>query len=587
MLDTAKGIGRNMKRTIYKRPKSVSTKDEVSITIPKEIEDAPENLVDALKALQRRNGGLPSETLVGISQAFNLSLQQVNSVATFYSMLETPRPEKTIRICDGPVCWLAGSEDILQSYKDLEADGWVLERNSCLGLCDHAPAALFGNTQVGAVEADSAFVIANKFEQIQSAPDEPLPGETRVLLDGIDKIDPGDIDSAIRQGIFNGLSGAFELSPRELINTVKNSGLVGRGGAGFPTGVKWAFVAGEEADEKYIVCNADESEPLAVKDRVLIDRNPFLIIAGMVIAGYAVGAADGIIYIRGEYPEQADLLLNAIRQAEDKNLLGNGVLGTDFDFHIHVHSGAGAYICGEETALLESLEGRRGEPRLRPPYPTTYGYRGKPTVVNNVETFANVSLILKNGPDWYRGLSGSKYPGTKIYAILGHVARPRVFEAPFGLSLSEIINDFGGGMLPGIEFGFALVGGAAGRFAPSSLLDLPLDYSSGEAGAHIGVGAALICGDEVSPVKLLRELMVFFERESCGKCTPCRIGTHQSRKILDEIISGTASRDSIARLLKLSSIMGAASFCGLGVSVPWPVKSAIKHFQKDFERYIS
>jgi NADH:ubiquinone oxidoreductase subunit F (NADH-binding) len=212
---------------------------------------------------------------------------------------------------------------------------------------------------------------------------------------------------------------------------------------------------------------------------------------------------------------------------------------------------------------------------------------GKPTVVNNVETFANVPIILRNGPDWYKTISESKFSGTKIYAIFGQVAKPRVFEAPFGLTLSEMINDFGGGMQPGVDFGFGLVGGAAGRFVPPDLLDLPLDYSSGEMGAHIGVGAALVCGTGVSPVMLLRELMVFFERESCGKCTPCRVGTHKARQILDKIIAGKATAQSIDQLLYLSSIMGSASFCGLGVSVPWPVNSAIKNFKEDFESYFT
>ena len=575
------------KITIFKRPKNISTLGEITIPLPKDTERNPENLLDALKDLQKRDGGLTKNTLIGLAQEFNVSLHQINSLATFYSMLETDQPEKTIRICDGPVCWLAGAEGIIREYQNSHLGDWLIERNSCLGLCDHAPAALAGDRQIGNLDTGGQEKYFDCLEQIQSLQDEPLSGETRVIFSDIEKINPDDIESAINHGVFKGLVSALELDPEDVISTVKASNLVGRGGAGFPTGVKWSYVASLKDNEKFIVCNADESEPLAVKDRVLIDRNPFLIVAGMAIAGYAVGAEKGIIYIRGEYPLQASRMLKAIQQAEEKNLLGQNILGTDVTFHIHVHSGAGAYICGEETALLESLEGRRGEPRLRPPYPTTNGYMGKPTVVNNVETFANVPIILRNGPDWYNAISESKFAGTKIYAIFGQVAKPRVFEAPFGITLSEMINNFGGGMQQGVEFGFSLVGGAAGRFVPPSLLDMPLDYSSGDTGAHIGVGAALVCGTEVSPVMLLRELMAFFERESCGKCTPCRVGTRKSRQILDEIIAGTATVESIDQLLYLSSLMGTASFCGLGVSVPWPVNSAIKHFKEDFESYFS
>ena len=540
-------------------------------------------LIDVLKSLQSERGGLSQETLLGVAKAFNVSIQHVNSVASFYSMLETENPQKTIRVCDGPVCWLKGAADLAPYYNWLKEDGWVIERNSCLGLCDHAPAALVGEVQVGNLTEDIISWRVEDWEQVYSLPDLPKEGETRVLLADVDKIDPTDIQTAIEAGVFDGLKNALKMSPNEVVQIVKDSKLVGRGGAGFPTGLKWSFVAGVEESEKFIVCNADESEPLAVKDRVLIDRNPYLILAGMAIAGFAVGADHGIIYIRGEYPAQAKILEHAIIQAEERHLLGENLLGSGVSFHIHVHSGAGAYICGEETALLESLEGRRGEPRLRPPYPTTHGYKGKPTVVNNVETFSNVPVILRYGAEWYKNLSNSEFTGTKLYAIFGHVAEPCVFEAPFGLTLSQMINNFGGGMEPFREFGFALVGGAAGRFVPEKLIHLPLDYASGDKGAHIGVGAALVCDVSVSPVALLRELLHFFEVESCGKCTPCRVGTRHAREILDELVAGGAPLDSIERLHELSTFMGAASFCGLGISVPWPVASALEHFEEAFE----
>lgn len=572
-----------MKKTIYKSPSYGEYKGRILIESAEPQRYEIGELIDVLKELQSDKGGLTQETLVEVAQAFDISVQHVNSVASFYTMLETDHPKKTIRICDGPACWLNGSTNLIPYVDRLKEAGWVIESNSCLGLCDHAPAALVGDTQVGNLSEEVVTWRVEEWEKLTPISPTPKVGEKRVLLADIDRINPRDVRTAINIGVFEGLSNALSMSQKEVVQIVKESQLVGRGGAGFPTGLKWSFVAGEEDEEKYIVCNADESEPLAVKDRILIDHNPFLVIAGMAIAGYAVGSNHGIIYIRGEYPQQAETLQHAIREAEAHKLLGESILGTDFEFQIQVHSGAGAYICGEETALLESLEGRRGEPRLRPPYPTTNGYLGKPTVVNNVETFANVPVILKNGAEWYQDLSDSEYTGTKIYAIFGNVKEPCVFEAPFGLTLSQMINDFGGGMEPWREFGFALVGGAAGRFVPATLLDLPLDYSSGEKGAHIGVGAALVCDSNVSPVALLRELLYFFERESCGKCTPCRVGTRQSRKILDELIVGEAPLDSIEKLYSLSRIMGSASFCGLGISVPWPVESALDHFEEEFE----
>lgn len=572
-----------MKKTIFKSSRYDHHEDQLAGALAQTQNYDIGALIDVLKTLQLKRGGLSQQTLLGVAQAFNVSIQHVNSVASFYSLLESEKPQKTIRVCDGPVCWLNGTAELAPYFNRLKKEGWQIERNSCLGLCDHAPAALVGDVQVGHLSEEIISWRTEEWERVTSLPNVPKAGETRVLLADVEKIDPTDIQTAIAAGVFNGLENALKLLPEQVVQTVKDSKLVGRGGAGFPTGLKWSFVAGVEESEKYIVCNADESEPLAVKDRVLIDRNPFLVLAGMAIAGYAVGADHGIIYIRGEYPAQANILEQAIHQAEEQNLLGANILDSGVNFHIHVHSGAGAYICGEETALLESLEGRRGEPRLRPPYPTTHGYKGKPTVVNNVETFANVPVILRHGAEWYKNLSVSEFTGTKIYAIFGHVAEPCVFEAPFGLTLSQMINDFGGGMAPWREFGFALVGGAAGRFVPEKLIDLPLDYSSGDQGAHIGVGAALVCDVSVSPVALLRELLHFFEVESCGKCTPCRVGTKYARQILDELVAGEAPLHSIERLHEICAFMGSASFCGLGISVPWPVASALEHFEEAFE----
>jgi NADH:ubiquinone oxidoreductase subunit F (NADH-binding) len=342
-------------------------------------------------------------------------------------------------------------------------------------------------------------------------------------------------------------------------------------------------VAQARAVPKYIVCNADESEPLIFKDRVLIDTNPHQILEGMAVAGYACGAQEAFIYIRGEYVSQATRLRNAIQQAEQAGWLGEKIQGSEFSFHIHVHMGAGAYICGEETALIESLEGKRGEPRTRPPYPPTYGYRGLPTLVNNVESYAAVPAIILNGANWYRSLSGAAIPGTKIYMLLGHVRRPGLFEAPFGLTLRQIIDDFGGGMRDGSQFNFALTGGAAGTIVREALMDTPIDYASAAKGISLGAGAFLVCDQTVSPVAFLRELLHFFASESCGKCTPCRVGTYRAHAVLTRMANGKGQTGDVDELKALAEVMFDSSFCGLGQSVPIPMRSALTQFAQVFQ----
>jgi NADH:ubiquinone oxidoreductase subunit F (NADH-binding) len=346
--------------------------------------------------------------------------------------------------------------------------------------------------------------------------------------------------------------------------------------------LKWRLVASQQRNPKYVVCNADESEPLSFKDRVIFELCPQLVLEGMAIIAYAVGAEAGYIYIRGEYRTQIEYLLGAIADAEEDGWLGPRIGGTDFSFPVHVHEGAGAYICGEETALLESLEGNRGEPRVRPPFPTDHGYRGQPTVVSNVETLAAVPKILARGADWYRSLGNRESPGTKLYTLLGDVKRPGLYEAQLGLTLREIIHILGQGMREGSSFHFALTGGAAGTLVPPSLLDVPIDYDSGSRGVALGSGGILVCDQSISPVRILRQIVRFFELESCGKCTPCRVGTYHCRKILDRIIECEASPGDLARLNSLSGLLQDASLCGLGTSVSKPVQSALRHFPDYF-----
>ncbi len=546
-----------------------------------------ESVIPALAEIQQAEGYLEKKSVAHAAHALGVPFADVYGTATFYTMLHTePATENIVRVCDGPACWAHRAGEAMTALKTSLGAGWTVERSSCLGLCDHAPAALVNDyAQITLDPADLKSSIENPPAHPHTYT-QPRPGETRVLLAHSDKIDPKNIETALAHGAYQGLTAALERSPKAVVAEVTASNLRGRGGAGFPTGMKWKFVA-EAADEtRYIVCNADESEPLVFKDRVLMDSNPHLLLEGMAIAGYAIGASEGYIYIRGEYAEQADVLELAIKQAMAHGKLGDNIAGSDFSFHIHVHRGAGAYICGEETALLESLEGRRGEPRMRPPYPTVRGFRDKPTVVNNVETFANVPAILRQGAHWYNELSpGDGRAGTKLYTLLGHVNNPGLFEAPFGLTLRQLIDDFGGGMKAGSTFNMALTGGAAGTIVNRDFLDIPIDYASArEHGIGLGAGAFLIADESMSPVDLLGELLHFFEVESCGKCTPCRIGTRRTRQLLDDMRAGNISAADADTLAQMADTLKYASFCGLGQSVAIPLQSALANFPEAFQK---
>jgi NADH:ubiquinone oxidoreductase subunit F (NADH-binding)/NADH:ubiquinone oxidoreductase subunit E len=558
-----------------------------------------ESVLEVLMDLDERNQ-LNASTITDTARAMKLAPQQVYGMATFYSMLSLDERKKILRVCDGPVCWLKRASETKSAFNTSTDESWTVERSSCLGLCDRAPAVLIEEDQAGPIQPGDVKKTCEGWRGVPTDYSKVRKGEVRVMTALIGIVDPDSIDSAISHGLYEGLKKALQQEPVAVLTEVEASGLQGRGGAGFPVGRKWRFVASEKRTPRYIVCNADESEPLIFKDRVLIDTNPHQLIEGMTIAGYAAGASEGWIYIRGEYEHQAQRLENAIQQAEAKGVLGDNILGSGFTYRIHVHRGAGAYICGEETALIESLEGKRGEPRLRPPYPPQSGFRGQPTAVNNVESFCAVPHIVKNGADWWRNLTEDPTPGTKIYMVLGQVKRPGLFEAPFGLTLRQIIEEFGGGMLPGTSFNFALCGGAAGTIVPPALLDNHIDYSSGPLKGvtrdvpamekrwtqviSMGAGAFLICDQTVSPVAFLRELLFFFAAESCGKCTPCRVGTWRSLEILDRMASGQGHTGDLEELRALADNMQAASFCGLGQSVAIPMISAMTHFETEFRK---
>ena len=547
----------------------------------------PETLLEVLVDLQTHPAGLSPATVTDAARALKVPPHKAYGMATFYSMLSLEERKKVLRVCDGPVCWLkrATTDDrqqTIEEWSSAVSSPWSVERSSCLGMCDRAPAVLVNDEQAGPVTSADAPKVCEGWRGVPTDYSQPRPGEVRVMMANADKTNPDLIDSALEFGAYEGLKAAFQKTPAEVLDLVENSGLQGRGGAGFPVGRKWKFVAGAKGSPKYMICNADESEPLIFKDRVLIDTNPHQVLEGVTIGGYACGASEAWIYIRGEYEYQAQRLERAIEQAEEKGYLGENILDSGFSFKIHIHRGAGAYICGEETALIESLEGKRGEPRMRPPYPPSYGFRGKPTAVNNVESYAAVPNILRNGVDWWKSRSTYTTPGTKMYMVLGHVKNPGLFEAPFGLTLRQIIDDFGGGMQDSSEFQFALCGGAAGTVVDGSLLDVPIDFASSQKGISLGAGSFLICDQTVSPVAFLRELLHFFAAESCGKCTPCRVGTWRSLEILKRMADGKGQAGDVAELKALSDNMLLASFCALGQSVPIPMNSAMKHFEASF-----
>jgi NADP-reducing hydrogenase subunit HndC len=415
-----------------------------------------------------------------------------------------------------------------------------------------------------------------------------LPAENRIVLQRAGIIDPNNIEEYIIHDGYEALGKVIAgMKPQEVIDAVTKSGLRGRGGAGFPTGLKWKFVAGAKGDKKYVVCNADESEPGTFKDRLILEGDPFSILEAMTIAGYTVGSSEGYIYIRGEYALARQRLEAAIVSAKEMGFLGKNIFNSDFSFELHLHSGAGAYICGEETALLESIEGNRGEPRARPPYPTTNGLWDKPTLINNVETLANIPAIIREGPAWFRAIGTPSSPGTKVYTILGNVNVTGLIEVPMGITLREVLTIYAKGMKDGANFKLAQTGGSSGSIIPASLQDTPMDFDSfNKAGVALGSGALLICDEDTCVVDLAKVLMNFFRVESCGKCTPCRIGNQRAYEILDQISEGVGTLSDLDDLESISDNLYQLSNCGLGQTSGTPIKDVLKYFRAEVEAHI-
>ncbi len=538
-----------------------------------------EMLLPALLIAQKDHDYISPESADAIGKALKVPLADIFGVIEFYSMLSSqPRAEKSIRICTTPSCASQGSGDLIDEVcqhlgvdiGEATVDGrYIVEEVECLGLCDHAPGVLVGDDMVGDATLEKIF-------SPEGHPRSVIYGDTRYLTARSGLIDPLSTPEFIDKGGIEGLKKALGGSPADVIKVVTDSGLTGRGGAGFPTGLKWSSCAEVDRFPKYLVCNEDESEPGTFKDRALIEGDPLSIIEGMVIAAYAVGANKGYLYIRGEYTKSHQVLTNALQIARDQGYLGEKILESEFSFDIELRSGAGAYICGEETALFESIEGKRGFPRVKPPFPTTHGLFNQPTVINNVETLANVSLILRLGVESYREIGSEKSPGPRLFSLSGDIKNPGIYEISEPITLRNLIYDKAGGIRGNKNCKAVLLGGAAGKFVGPDQLDVLLTPEhTREAGLSLGSGAVVVFDEDVDLKFVLHGLGHFFAHESCGKCYPCQLGTQRQAEILDRNMRDMALPGDIERLKDIGTTMTESSLCGLGQTASLAVLSAI------------
>jgi bidirectional [NiFe] hydrogenase diaphorase subunit len=510
--------------------------------------------------------------------------------------------ENRIMCCTAAGCVSCGADGLRNAIaSEIKAQGREGKvevcGTGCMGMCSKAPLVfstadhrLYGN----ATPADApALVSPNPIDRqplAARAIDLEAPfftKQTKIVLANSGKVDPEKLADYIAAGGYQSLAKALnDLTPKETVAEVKKSGLRGRGGAGYPTGLKWELVAKQTAPIKYIVCNADEGDPGAFMDRSVLEGDPHRVLEGMAIAGYAVGAQQGYIYVRGEYGLAIQRLQTAIKQAEREHLLGSHVLEQGFQFRIDIRIGAGAFVCGEETALIASIEGKRGQPRQRPPYPPESGLWDAPTLINNVETFANIPAIIERGGEWFSSIGTAGSKGTKVFALAGKIANTGLIEVPMGATLREILFDIGGG-IPNGKFKAAQTGGPSGGCIPEQFLDLPVDYESlARIGSIMGSGGLIVMDESSCMVDVARFFMEFCMEESCGKCIPCRAGTVQMYDILRRITIGDASADDLEMLKSLCELLRETSLCGLGQTAPNPVLSTLKYFPQEYESHI-
>ncbi len=520
--------------------------------------------------------------------------------------------EKHILVCHGTGCTSSKSPQIIDNFRKILGENNITNvrviQTGCFGLCAKGPIAIIrpedtfyahvkpedceeiikthiieGNTVDRLLCKDIDGTIVKRLDELNF-----YKKQKRIALKNCGVIDPENIDEYIA---FDGYKSIYkvltEMTPDQVIEEISKSGLRGRGGAGFPTGKKWSFAQKEQAEQKYIICNADEGDPGAFMDRSILEGDPHSVIEAMAIAGYSIGATQGYIYVRAEYPIAVQRLKIAINQAREYGLLGKNIFGLGFDFDVDIRLGAGAFVCGEETALLESIEGKRGQPRVKPPYPASKGLFGKPTVINNVETLANITRIILNGAEWYSSIGTETSKGTKVFALGGNVNNVGLVEVPMGTTLREIIYDIGGGIPQGKAFKAAQTGGPSGGCIPAEHIDTPIDYESlAQIGSMMGSGGLIVMDETKCMVDIARFYLDFTVSESCGKCTPCRIGTKRMLELLNKICDGNGEEEDIYKLEKLAHIIQKASICGLGQTAPNPVLSTLKYFRDEYREHV-
>lgn len=524
---------------------------------------------------------------------------------------EADTREKHILVCHGTGCTSSKSPKIIENFRRILEEKNIenvrVIQTGCFGLCAKGPIVIIRpeETFYAHVKPEDCEEIIQSHicegKKVERLLCKNIDGkmveklndldfykkQKRIALKNCGVIDPENIDEYIAFDGYKAMEKVLtQMSQEEVIDVISKSGLRGRGGAGFSTGTKWSFAKKEEANQKYIVCNADEGDPGAFMDRSILEGDPHAVLEAMAIAGFAIGANQGYIYVRAEYPIAVERLRIAIGQAREYGLLGDHILGTDFKFDVDIRLGAGAFVCGEETALLESIEGKRGQPRIKPPYPASQGLFGKPTVINNVETLANITKIILNGADWYANIGTEKSKGTKVFALGGNVNNVGLVEVPMGTTLREIVYDIGGGIPNNRGFKAAQTGGPSGGCIPLEHLDTPIDYESlAQIGSMMGSGGLIVMDDTKCMVNLAKFYLEFTVAESCGKCTPCRIGTKRMLEILEKLCSGEGTEYDIYRLEKLAVNIKKASVCGLGQSAPNPVLSTLRYFREEFKEH--
>lgn len=552
-------------------------------------------LLNLLHQMQEKNQEkyLKHEDLLEVSKKTGIPLWRLYSTVTFYTMFSLkPRKKRIVRICRSLACYLEGAEDYFSLLNNKEYSSYyTIEESSCLGLCAQSPSVMVDEIPVSLRDLDGILKNSEKrrccpIKTIQQG-SENFKSSNSVIIKNIGNIDPETIEDYIKIGGYEGFKKALNMTPENVIETIKNSELRGRGGAGFPTGLKLETAKRAKDRIKYIICNADEGEPGTFKDRAIMENNPHIVIEGLLIGGYAIGARRGFIYLRGEYALSRDRLSKAIDSAYEKGFLGRKILGTDFSFDIEIITGAGSYICGEETALIESIEGKRGQARNRPPFPPECcGLWGKPTVVNNVETLANIPYIVKNGASWFKQIGVEGSYGTKLFSLIGDVNWKGVVEHPFGIPLSEVIENFAEGIKGG-RLKCIILGGVSGSLIIPEEINTSIDFKSlAKIGAGPGSGSIVVLNETRNLLEVLKNIAYFFRHESCGRCITCRTGTHHVYRLIDKFLSGNGTYKDLKVLENLALTMSSASFCGLGQTAPNIIYQSLIKMRHEWEKFI-